>query len=133
LGKTVEKKRKELLKKKAGPSLYDRTKLLENPKVKYTREQLDEIFKLIDEDLHAQEIAEKVNITARQIKLIRQIYKKGDEEDLERLLSCKYYISRILAKMKLKKEKIKIANKTLYSKYTPAKNSPRHNYNKEDN
>lgn len=78
-------------------------------KVKYyNKEDILYVLKRLEENAHPQEIASEQEIfSARQIKMIRFIDKKGTEQEKEILFSGEYYISRIKKYIQEKKKKIK--------------------------
>lgn len=82
--------------------------LLPLKKQYYNKENILYILKRIGENAHPQIIASEQKIfSARQIKMIRFIDKKGTEQEKEILFSGKYYISRIKKYIQEKKKKIR--------------------------
>lgn len=86
-------------------------KYLVLPYQRYTVDQLNKVKDIIkkDPEKHAQEIADEVGLTARQIKKIRLLFLKGTKEDIDLLYTCKYYITSIISgiKYRSKCEKMK--------------------------
>jgi hypothetical protein len=88
-------------------------------KKRFTNEQISKVIEILKEtpNLHAREIANQVpEISARQIKKIRYILKCGTEQDLESVLSCKYYISSIMSGVQNEKKLIKKRNTPVVEK-----------------
>lgn len=82
--------------------------LLPLKKQYYNKENILYVLKRIDENAHPQVIASEQEIfSARQIKMIRFIDKKGTDQEKEILFSGKYYISRIKKYIQEKKKKVK--------------------------
>lgn len=79
----------------------------------YSIEQIDKIKELLEKDpnMHAQDMSLEVGLSARQIKLVRHIFKKGSEEDIKRLYSHDFRIASIKLDINYQKEKIKKAER----------------------
>lgn len=77
--------------------------LIQNPKAKYTVQDLDKVFELLDKNTSPQDIVDQVeNLTARQIKFIRFIKERGTQLDIKLLYTCKFFISRIKSQIQLR-------------------------------
>lgn len=100
MGKTLKKKAKEKSKKKDKSGKHkDRSYkpvMLELKKPRYCQEDLDFVLEKIKENVHPQEIHEQIpHLTSTQIKKIRLIFNKGEQEDIDDMYQCKWYLSSI--------------------------------------
>lgn len=100
--------------------MIDTTKFLviKIKKAQYYKEDILAILNYLDDDtLHPQEISNKIDnrLSARQIKKIRYIKNADNEEAINILLECKWYISSIESFLKEEKHNKKKALKKLGS------------------
>lgn len=89
-------------------------KLLITPKLNqhiYTKEQIETTLELLEQGKSPHEISIIVDMAPVRIKKIRFIKERGNPEDIEVLLTCKYMISRLCMIVKDRVLNLKNRNK----------------------
>ncbi len=113
MGKTVRKKEKEL--KRRPNKLKKGSKGLQLVKSKrYELSEVNEAIKRIKNGESPQELTEDFDLSTRQLKFIRFIVEKGELDDLDILLSGRFYISSIVRVIKQKRKETKRIRKRIY-------------------
>lgn len=82
-------------------------------KHKYSKDQIINVFKMLQNNIEVQEIAAQNNMSNRRVKKLRYILKHADSSEIGLLLTCKFLISsvermiknRVRLDKKLKKQK----------------------------
>ena len=116
--KTEKKKQKEIAKGRKKPKKRELItpetyKLLEKKKP-ISKQQIECVVELLREGIRPQNISEEAKVTTRQIKHIRFILRKGSDQDIEDMLSLKYYFSSIRRKIRQFKELYRFVNRPLF-------------------
>jgi hypothetical protein len=64
-------------------------------KHKYSKEQIINVFKMLQNNIEVQEIAAQNNMSNRRVKKLRYILKHADSSEIGLLLTCKFFISSV--------------------------------------
>jgi hypothetical protein len=77
-------------------------------KHKYSKEQIINVFKMLQKNIEVQEIAAQNNMSNRRVKKLRYILKHADSSEIGLLLTCKFLISSV---EKMIKQRVRLDKK----------------------